>query len=778
MFNNLKNYRAERARRKMLSRGRKKSAFRKWRFLAISIVVLALSAAVYAICFAYKSPVMPHILAKNKIAQVQIVSPFDFSYVSEIQTQSSRDRSAEKIPPLYRINPEIAANGAAAVKGIAETFAAAQEKYDDLSAAEKKSGKFFEEISSEIRKRSRVEISPDDVRTIYERTNAENRARAFNQAFFHAKNILRDGVYSDQDSVFAEAGAGAAPRADISGGVSALQIRAVGESAARRELLEKIKMLGMGDPLAYAVYRAVNQTLSPNIEFDEERTKQRRDEARAAVKPVVVKIRAGETLVDSDTAPTPIVSEKIRAYKAELEKGGHTHLFYRGGVDYIFCLLLVISATLFIVISRSQKNKNPRTMAIFCTLLLMNLVIERILIETSSAEYYDENTPLLQILAYVAPIMLGPMIMVLLFGSYTGFIMALMVSALTTLMLGEGIVYFLIFLSSALVAIYFCANAETRAQAVLGGAIYGLFISGVSFVMGYCLDLPISVVWRQAVLAISGGAMTGFVAIGLLPALEKIFNRYSNITLLDYTDLNNPLLRRMQIEAPGTYHHSVMVSYLAEAAAVAVGANSMVCRVGALYHDIGKISKPEFFSENQGGGKNAHDDQNPSMSALIIKNHIREGADMAKIAKLPKQIVDAIEQHHGTSIISYFYNKAMKLAEAGGAGTDPVQALRAAGIDESTYRHEGTKPQTVEAAIIMIADSCEAASRSLKRITQHGVEDLVDAIVRGKTNDGQLDECPITIKQISKIKESVVFTMMNMLHSRVAYKQEENNEKK
>lgn len=191
------------------------------------------------------------------------------------------------------------------------------------------------------------------------------------------------------------------------------------------------------------------------------------------------------------------------------------------------------------------------------------------------------------------------------------------------------------------------------------------------------------------------------MALAVLPLVERIFNRYSNITLLDYTDFNNPLLRRLQIEAPGTYHHSVMVSYLAEAAAVAVNANPMVCRVGSLYHDIGKIQKPEFFTENQGGGKNAHDEKNPSMSALIIKNHIREGAEIAKIAKLPKQIIDAIDQHHGKSIVSYFYYKAQEMAKANGI-KDPLQALRDAGIEESTYRYEGTLPQTVENAIIMI----------------------------------------------------------------------------
>ncbi len=773
MIANLKNHRAERARRKMASKDPKKSSFKKRSFAATAAVIFAMALLVYGICFAHKSPVMPHVMSKNKMAQVQIVSPFDFSYKSEIQTQASRERSAERIPPLYKTNLDVISAESGKIKKLVSIFDEWQSEYDSLTPDEKKSGTFFDALSAEIRKNTFLEVSPDDIKTIYERIKPENRSRAFNQVFFHAGNILRDGIYADGDAIFSNIEKASVPSMDLSGGISALHIRAVSESDARKEFLDKVKTLGLNDSLAYALYRTVNQSLHPNVIFDEQQTKLRRDEARRMIKDVIVKVRAGDTLVDSDTSPSPVISERLKAYKAELEKRGTAFSFTSGSVEFIFCLLIVTTGALFIVISKTQKNKQPRTIAIFCTLLLINLVLERTLVEMSNTEYFDSNTPLLQILAYVAPLMLGPIIQVLIFGSYTGFIMALMVSALTTLMLGEGIVYFIIFLASALVAIYFCASATSRPRVILGGVIYGLFISAISFIIGNCMGLPLGIVWRQSLLAVGSGAMTGLVALAVLPLIERIFNRYSNVTLLDYTDFNNPLLRRLQLEAPGTYHHSVMVSYLAEAAAVAAGANPMVCRVGALYHDIGKIQKPEFFSENQGGGKNVHDEKNPSMSALIIKNHIREGVEMAKIAKLPKQVIDAIEQHHGKSIISYFYNKAMKMAEAGEI-KDPLQALRDAGIEESTYRHEGILPQTVESAIIMISDSCEAASRSLSRITQHGVEDLVNAIIRSKMTDGQLDECPITVKQLSKIKNSIVATMLNMFHTRVAY----NNAKK
>ncbi len=785
MFNNQKDYRAERAKRKIVSQEIKKSKFRKWRMLAIVSTVLMLSAIVYAICFAFRPPVVPHILSRGKIAPMQIVSPFDFSYISEVQTQRSRDRRAERITPIYKTNPATISAASDNIRTIKNILDSSQEEYNALNEIEKKDGKFVDNISAEIRKKTSYDVSPYDLRILY--NNPKERDSAFDQVLFHSKNILRDGIFENGDPVFSQQEE--MPKIDILGGISAKKtfseigisniganhVRAVSESSARKELLEKVNMLGMNDALAMSLYRIINQTLVPNIEYDEAKTQLKREEARKNVRPVVIRIREGEILLDSETLPSPLVSEKLKAYRLESAKRNESFSTSTKLVDAIFCALIVMSGALFIAVSRAPKNKYPKTIAIFCMLLIANLVLERTLVWFCSSEYFDQNTPLLQVLMYVAPIMLGPIIMVLLFGSYTGFIMAIMISALTTHMVSEGVVYFITFFSAALVAIYFCANAKNRWGVVFGGFIYGSIIALISLIIGVSLNIPIEIFGWQSTLAIASGTAMGVVAIGVLPIIETICGRYSNITLSDYTNFNNPLLRKLQVEAPGTYHHSVMVSQIAETAALAVKANAMLCRVGSLFHDIGKIQKPEFFTENQGGGKNAHDDQNPSMSALIIKNHILEGEEIAKLAHIPTQIIETIRQHHGTSIISYFYRKAVKMAKEK-ESNDPIQALRDSGIDESVFRYDGPKPQTLETAIIMIADSCEAASRSLQRITKHGLEDLVNSIVNSKINDGQFDECPITVKQISKLKESIVYTMLTMLHTRVAYDKEEKKE--
>ena len=392
----------------------------------------------------------------------------------------------------------------------------------------------------------------------------------------------------------------------------------------------------------------------------------------------------------------------------------------------------------------------------------------------ANTELINNSSPLLQVVLYATPLFIGPIIQVLLFGAYLGFIMAIVVSTLTTMMLSEGTPFFVLNLAASLIAIYVCNGATNRYRVIWAGTSYGSVVAIVVATFGLCVGAPLLIVCEQTIAAFFGGITTSIIALAILPIIEFVFKTNSNISLIDYTDLNNKkahLLKTLQLIAPGTYHHSVMVSYLAEAAAQAVKANSMVCRVGALYHDIGKLSKPEFFSENQ-KDVNPHDDQNPSMSALIIKNHVSDGVAKAEVEKMPRQIIHAIKQHHGTSIIAYFFNKAKKKAEASGRNiADFRQIMREEGIEESTYRHDGQKPQTVENAIIMIADSCEAASRSMKKPTKHGIETMVDAIVNSKMTDGQLDECPITVKQISLIKRTVSDTLLNMLHSRVDYKQ-------
>jgi putative nucleotidyltransferase with HDIG domain len=228
----------------------------------------------------------------------------------------------------------------------------------------------------------------------------------------------------------------------------------------------------------------------------------------------------------------------------------------------------------------------------------------------------------------------------------------------------------------------------------------------------------------------------------------------TDITLLELSDLNRPLLKRLMLEAPGTYHHSMIVGQLAEAASEATGANALLARVGAYYHDIGKLAKPQYFGENEPPGKSRHEKLTPTMSCLILGSHVKDGLDLAREEKLPKVILSFIKEHHGNTLMAFFYHKALEM--------DPS-------IQEQDYRYPGPPPRSRETAIVMLADASEAASRSLAEPTPSRIRGLVKRIIDSRANEGQLDHCPLTLREVALIKESFVKVLAAVFHGRVPY---------
>ncbi|HPT17511.1 MAG TPA: HDIG domain-containing protein, partial [Kiritimatiellia bacterium] len=238
----------------------------------------------------------------------------------------------------------------------------------------------------------------------------------------------------------------------------------------------------------------------------------------------------------------------------------------------------------------------------------------------------------------------------------------------------------------------------------------------------------------------------------------------TGISLLELTDMSHPLLQRLALEAPGTYHHSLMVGAIGQAAANRIRADGLLVLVCAYFHDVGKLAKPEFFSENQRGGDNPHDSLAPSMSALVIQSHVKEGLTLAKRYKLPRPVYDGIRTHHGTTLTSYFYQVARRALKDAGLAED-------AGL-ESSYRYDGPKPWTREQAVLMLADTVEAASRSLEKATPNRIAEMVETLMRDKLLDGQLDRCPLTLDDLHEIRNSFVFALTNILHGRNPYPRE------
>jgi putative nucleotidyltransferase with HDIG domain len=275
--------------------------------------------------------------------------------------------------------------------------------------------------------------------------------------------------------------------------------------------------------------------------------------------------------------------------------------------------------------------------------------------------------------------------------------------------------------------------------------------------------------WFASAVSAAGASVA---AIGTFAVLGSVFGILTVFQLLELANPSQPLLRRLLVETPGTYHHSLMVGNLAECAAEAIGADPLVTRVAAYYHDVGKLANPMAFIENQAGGENIHDQLEPEVSAQVLKQHVVDGIDTAYAAKLPKALIAFIPQHHGTAIMSFFYAKAREAAAAPFGGlSSPEGANAAAAVEERSFRHAGPKPQSREAALLMLADGVEASVRSLAARDEAAIRAMVTRIMSERIADGQFDECDLTLRDLDRIKEAFVGQLLGMYHTRIAYPQ-------
>lgn len=334
-------------------------------------------------------------------------------------------------------------------------------------------------------------------------------------------------------------------------------------------------------------------------------------------------------------------------------------------------------------------------------------------------------------------------------------------------------------LITGFIAVFVTIQVRRRSRLIRAGLFVGMATWILALIFGWLgidlLDPFTGTNWRmvalKSVVAIGGSILTAFIVGGALPVLESLFRITTDISWLELADLNHPLLKRMTIEAPGTYHHSLVVANLAEAAAESIGANPTMARVCSYFHDIGKLVKPEYFTENMRRDRNPHDELAPTMSALIIIAHVKEGVDLALKHNLNQRIIDVIQQHHGTSLVYYFYQRALQQQE-GARADGKITNIREEDIPEvreESFRYSGPRPQTKECAIISLADAVESASRSLERVTPQKIDQLINDIIKKRILDGQLKDSDLTLREIEVLAESFRFTLQSMMHSRVSY---------
>ena len=738
------------------------------------VLIGAFTLVLILICFVGLSPAGPQIL-EDQIARIRIVSEFDFSYVSHIETEKARTARSRLVKPIYKIEMESYERFSRFMNRLRSELPKLEEKLANSAPGDRML--IIEDFVQNFQGDDYAIIS-DDLDAFLRETQPEERQVAIREGLLIMRQIYSGGIYEPEQTT--------ADDTATNGQISVLSIqRASGALTdadlhtledALRTLRINLSPLDINRKASLALYRMLRTGLEANLLQDTEATSRAMERAAAAVKPVKRTVRAGETIIQPDMRVSNLDVEKLEAYRAERRAAEGTGLSL-GPLLWeriVMTFAIIVAAVTFVRTQNRRLRTQRRHMGLAAVAILVNMVLVRIVLEIGEIGILgDGANPLGLLLPYLAPVALAAMVTSILLGTVPGVLVGLLVSMLYAIMSGNSMPILLVGFITALVGIHCSRGIQVRGRILSAGAYSGVAMAIGAMFIGLRNNPDALLIAQQMGVSLGTGFATGVLVIAVLPVFERFFKFTTDITLLELTDFNHPLLRRMQMVAPGSYHHSLMVANLSERAAAEIGANPLMCRVCALYHDIGKMVKPEYFTENQLGGHNPHLDTNPSMSALIIKAHVKEGVALAEEARLPEVIKDVILQHHGTTLIQYFYYKALNAQKERARQTAPSfpnsPAIEIDRVNESTYRYEGPKPQFKESAIIHLADCVEAASRSLKKVTPQAIDDLIDKIFIARLEDGQLTDCPMTFCELKAIKKSFSLTVHNMLHTRVEY---------
>jgi len=497
--------------------------------------------------------------------------------------------------------------------------------------------------------------------------------------------------------------------------------------------------------------------LESNISLDMNETEKRRSSAQAQIDPVQYKIRRGEFIVRANDVISPAQEQLLE----EIRNQHKSSDILRSIIGY-FVLTVLIIITVFLFTINIWPTFKPLLLDLFVISLslvvsMLSLKLFRIFGDVLSFSY-PEITSSVMLLA--APVAAGGILLEVTLGASAVFLFTMTFALLTGVFMQDSSVLLLLIIMGNIaggVSVKECPRRSVFVSAGIRVALINLVIM-LSFVLlqpqasGYENTLRI-------VFVIFSGLLSGLVAVALTPIAEYLGSYITDMKLMELASLDRPLLRELSVQAPGTWNHSMVMGQMGEAASEAIGANSLLSRVGAYYHDIGKMKNPTYFIENQGGKENKHEKLAPSMSALIIKAHVKHGVELATQHKLPRQLVDFIREHHGTSLIEYFFDKAGKEAE----GDDDIL------VEEANYRYSGPKPQTKESGILMLADAVEASSRTLSDPTPAKIQGLVQKIINKIFSKGELDESELTLKELHLIAKEFTRVLQGIHHRRVEY---------
>ncbi len=729
----------------------------------VSVLIFIVTVSAIVIVSSVKMRVLDLPVLPNQIAPIKIVAGVPFSFVSTEKTRAEREQRMTGLPTIYKLDLAPLER----FEGAARLLLARLAAYETARAGS--TSLFFNKrpalnaIADEFNSRGPYETNADDLAALLTAGDAPARAALFEAGFAALRQIYQEGVHETS-------AAGGAPDAVMmyeierpAGGVAPRPVQSMED--ALTFLRVSLAADGVPRPAAQALFRLFRGGVQANLVFDREAVATREASILSTLRPVKVRVPVGRTIIDAGDRVTDEQYEMATAYRmAAIEAGSaeiddRLELFGR----VLLVLAMVLASMIYVRLEDPETMASNVRLGLLALVVILNLALVRGVYSIGGSDFFVRDSTWSSALPYLAPTALAPLIVAILIDAGSAIFMALLISIFTGVIYGNRLDLLVLNFLASMVAIFGCRNVRQRGRVVGAAAKGGLTVASFAVLVGIAQQTPGETLGWQVTAGLVNGLLTGVAVVGLLPVLEALFKRTTDITLLELTDFNHPLLRRMQLEAPGTYHHSLVVAQLSENACNAIGANALLARACSLFHDIGKTVNPAYFTENQRDAANPHGEKDPVDSAAIIRKHVADGVELASRHHLPRAVIDVIRQHHGTTLVRFFYLRAQALSQSPFPGVDPPK------VPDGPYRYEGPKPQFKESAVVSLADGVEAITRSIRTITAEKLGSLIDRLIAERVADSQLDEAPLTFEDLAKIKNSFTFTLLNMLHSRVAY---------
>lgn len=519
-------------------------------------------------------------------------------------------------------------------------------------------------------------------------------------------------------------------------------------------LVDLIARCGFTPALQAVAIGRVTFDPQPTFAFDEAETKRLADEAASRVTPEIIRHNKGDPLYRrGETLTTEQYGEVLTEaayYNAQGPRGERWRQW--AGVAGLIGILAVFVGS-FAAIAYPRILRNWLRLAAICVLLSSMVAV---------SVFITVNAPIFLYPAAIGPALFATILLLVAYDQRLALLLAGIQCIIVTLALEQTIGFFILLLAGCATTAAQLKEVRHRNSLIRAATVTAAVLGVGTLLLGLLEVPPIPGALQQILVMALSATLTSFgvsfLVLGILPSVERIFDITTGMTLAELRDPKRPLLRQLQQRAPGTYNHSLQVASIAESAAEAIGADSLLTYVGAMYHDVGKINKPEYFVENQGGGINKHDKLSPAMSLLVIIGHVKNGIELAREYNLPRTIQHFIESHHGTTLVEYFYHAARSKAET-----------REETVAEVEFRYPGPKPRTKEAAILMLADAVESSARAMPEPNPSRIENLVRKLASKRLHDGQFDDCDLSFRELAMIQDAMISRLQAIYHSRISY---------